>query len=218
LKAGASVTAIFAGDSVSAERFVEDWKGFPLKTRQLDVSDYNAVEIFFKEFNSGHASLDILVNCAGIRKDSIVGMMSFHDWKKVLDVNITGTFNMSKFALMKMMESKFGRIINICSPSGKYGFAGQANYASSKAAQEAFAKSLCKEAARKNITVNCVSPGFIDTELIADLSEEQKKAYRDQVPLKRFGKPEEVANAVLFLASKEASYISGSTYEVTGGL
>jgi 3-oxoacyl-[acyl-carrier protein] reductase len=218
LRSGAAVTAIFAGNIVSANRFAEEWRAFPLKICQLDVSDYNAVEDFFRVFNTENKSLDVLVNCAGIRRDSIVGTMSSNDWGKVLDVNITGTFNMSKFGLMKMMEMKFGRIINISSPSGKYGFAGQANYASSKAAQEAFSRSLSKEAARRNITVNCVSPGFIDTELIADLDEKQRKTYMGQIDMRRFGRADEVADVVLFLASREAGYVSGATYEVTGGL
>jgi 3-oxoacyl-[acyl-carrier protein] reductase len=217
LKAGASVTAIFAKDSDSALRMRDKWKGFPLETRRLDVSDYSEAEKFFKEFNETHPSLETLVNCAGIRKDNIVGMMSFEEWTRVMDVNITGTFNMSKFALIKMMENRFGRIINVTSPSGKFGFAGQANYAASKAAQVAFSKSLAKEAARRGITVNCISPGFIDTELISDLPEEQKKAYKEQIPLRRFGSTKEAADATLFLASREASYITGSVFEVTGG-
>ena len=125
---------------------------------------------------------------------------------------------MTKLGLLRMLPSRYGRIVNITSPSGTLGFAGQANYAAAKAGQVAFAKSVSKEVAKRKITVNCVSPGFIDTDLIADLPEEQKQAYRDQVPIKRFGKTEEVATAVLFLLSREASYINGAVLEVTGGL
>lgn len=218
LKAGANLSAIYAENKTAADIFASRFSSPKPNTVKLDVSDYNAVEAFFRDFNEKNPKLDILVNCAGIRKDSIVGMMSNEDWKKVIDVNLNGTFNMCKFALIKMMEAKYGRIINIISPSGKYGFAGQANYSATKAAQEAFSKSLSKEAARRNITVNCVSPGFIDTDFISDLDQTQKKKYLEQIPLKRFGCPEEVAKVVLFLASFEASYITGASYEVTGGL
>jgi len=218
LNAGANVTAIYVENDLAASDFLSKSNTNKLEIFKLNIADYNAVENFYKIYNSKHNALHILVNCAGIRRDSIVGMMSFDDWKKVIDINLTGTFNMTKFALMKMMEIKYGRIINISSPSGKYGFHGQANYSASKAAQEAFAKSLSKEAAKRNITVNCISPGFIETDFISDLNENQKKSYREQIPLKRFGTPEEVANLVLFTASKEASYINGTTLEVSGGL
>ena len=218
LGAGARVTAVYAGKDKAAEEFVESCGSPSLSTEKLDVSDYAAVEAFFERYDSRHESLQVLVNNAGIRRDSVVGMMTRRDWDDVVDTNLGGTFNMSKFALMKMLQNKFGRIINITSPSGKLGFAGQANYASSKAGQVAFAKSLSKEAGKRNITVNCVSPGFIGTELIADLPEEMVKEYRKQVPLGRFGTVEEVAHAVLFLASRESSYITGTVLEVTGGI
>jgi len=135
-----------------------------------------------------------------------------------MNINLTGTFSASKFALQKMMQNRFGRIISITSPSGKMGIMGQANYAATKAGQVAFTKTLSKEAAKRKITVNCVSPGFIETELIADLDEETVKQYKKDVPMKRFGKPSEVASAIMFLASKESAYITGTTLEVTGGL
>jgi len=148
----------------------------------------------------------------------VMGLMPVDDWRRVLAVNLDGTYNMSKLAVMAMSRQRFGRIISITSPSGARGFAGQANYAASKAGQVALAKSLSKEVAKRKITVNCVSPGFIDTELLVDISDEQKKAFIDMVPMKRFGTTEEVAHAVLFLASKEAAYITGTTLEVTGGI
>jgi 3-oxoacyl-[acyl-carrier protein] reductase len=218
LRSGATVTAIFAGNETAAEALKKEWEGYPLKTAKLDVSNYNDVEAFFDKFDKENNSLEVLVNSAGIRKDGVVGMMPKDDWEKVIDVNLTGTFNMSKLGLMKMLQNKFGRIISITSPSGKMGFAGQANYAASKAGQVAFTKSLAKEAARRAITANCVSPGFIDTDLIADLPDDLKKAYKSQVPLRRFGKVEEIASAVMFLASREAAYITGTVIEVTGGL
>lgn len=218
LQNGANVTAIYVGNDTAADDLKNKWSDHPLTTEKLDISDYKSVEAFFDRFDKQHDSLEVLVNNAGIRKDGVVGMMPKEDWDTVIEINLTGTFNMSKFGLMKMLQNKFGRIINITSPSGREGFAGQANYASSKAGQVAFAKSLSKEAARRSITVNCVSPGFIDTELIADVPEEMIKAYKNQVPLKRFGKTEEVAVPVLFLASREASYITGTVLEVTGGI
>jgi len=218
LKSGASVTAIYAGNTKAAERLVSELKTEKLRIAKVDVSDYNAVQDFFDRYDKNNDSLEVVVNNAGIRRDAVLGMMSPGDWQQVLDINLTGTFNVSKFALMKMLQKKWGRIINITSPSGRLGFPGQANYAASKAGQVALAKSLAKEAGRRSITVNCVSPGFIETELIEDLPPELLKEYKKSVPLKRFGKPDEVATAVLFLASKEASYITGSVLEITGGI
>jgi 3-oxoacyl-[acyl-carrier protein] reductase len=145
-------------------------------------------------------------------------MMKESEWHDVLEVNLSGVFYMCKFAVMSLMRKRYGRIINLTSPSGKYGFEGQANYAASKAGLIALTKSLSKEVARRGITVNCVSPGFIATELIEDLPKELRDSYIAQIPLRRFGKPEEVAACVLFLASREASYVNGATLEVTGGL
>jgi 3-oxoacyl-[acyl-carrier protein] reductase len=125
---------------------------------------------------------------------------------------------MCKFAVQNLSRKRYGRIVIITSPIGRFGMAGQANYAASKAGQVAFAQSLAKEVATRKITVNCVSPGFIDTEFISDLPEEQRQGYLNMVPLKRFGAPEEVAHSVLFLASREAGYITGAVQEVSGGL
>jgi 3-oxoacyl-[acyl-carrier protein] reductase len=219
LTAGATVTATYFGNEETANSFKAEWaESGRLETVKFDVADYSMVEDFFNDFNKKHDSLEVLVNNAGIRRDSVVGMMNPEDWQAVIQTNLTGTYNMSKFALMKMMQNRFGRIISVTSPSGRLGFAGQANYAAAKAGQVAFSKSLCKEAGKRKITVNCVSPGFIDTDLIADLPEDLKKEYKAQVPLKRFGSPEEVASAVGFLASRESAYVNGTVLEVTGGL
>ena len=145
-------------------------------------------------------------------------MMTSDDWNRVIEVNLTGTYLMSKQAVLLMMKKKYGRIINITSPVADLGFAGQANYAASKAGQVAFTKSLAKETAKKKITVNCVSPGFILTDFIKDLPQEQLAAYKKMVPMRRFGTAEEVADAVLFLASDRASYITGTVLDITGGL
>ena len=139
-------------------------------------------------------------------------------WRDVIDINLTGVFNMCKFAVMIMMRQRYGRIVTITSPMGRFGWEGQSNYSASKAGQVGLSRSLAREVGTRGITVNCVSPGFIGTELLDDLPDKLRDAYLSQIPLKRFGKVEEIAPCVLFLASKEASYISGATLEASGGL
>ena len=220
LKAGAKVVATYLSNDEEAKKFKKanaDRANF-LDIYQFNVTDYESVENFYKKVEVKYKSFQILVISSGIRSDSIVGMMKAEDWNRVIDTNLTGTFNLSKLAVQSMMRQRYGRIITLTSPIGKFGFAGQANYAASKAGQVAFTRSLSKEVASRKITVNCVSPGFINTDFIGDIPEEQRKAYKDQVPLKRFGTPEDVTYPVLFLASKEADYITGSVLEVTGGL
>ncbi len=220
LQAGAKVIATYLGNDEEAENFKTANAGHAdsLDIYKFDVTDYDSVENFYKKIEQKYENFQILVISSGIRSDSVVGMMKADDWNRVIDTNLTGTFNLSKLAVQSMMRQRYGRIITLTSPIGKFGFAGQANYAASKAGQVAFTRSLSKEVASRKITVNCVSPGFIDTDFISDLPEEQKKAYKDQIPLKRFGTPEDVIYPVLFLATKQASYITGSVLEVTGGL
>ena len=145
-------------------------------------------------------------------------MMKEADWKDVIDTNLSCTFNMCKLGVKSILRKRYGRIITITSPVGKMGFPGQGNYAASKAGQVALTRSLAKEVASRGITVNCVSPGFIDTDFISDLPDAQKDSYLAMVPMKRFGRPEEIAHAVLFLASRESAYITGEVLEVNGGL
>lgn len=218
LRAGARV--IIASNEAATEQFKQDTSEFAenIDIQICDVSKYEEVEKFFEYIDKKYESFEILVNNAGIRKDAVLAMMKESEWHDVLDVNLSGIFYMCKFAVMSLMRQRYGRIISITSPSGKYGFEGQANYAASKAGLVALTKSLSKEVARRGITVNCVSPGFIATDLIKGLPDELRDSYIAQIPLKRFGKPEEVAACVLFLASKEAAYVNGSTLEVTGGL
>ncbi|MBM3156178.1 MAG: SDR family oxidoreductase [Chloroflexi bacterium] len=220
LKAGARVLVTYSSNEAAKEQFRQDNSSFSgsFDIQKFTVSQYGDVEKFFEYVETKYGSFEILVNNAGVRKDAVLAMMKESEWRDVLDVNLSGVFYMCKFAVMIMMRKRYGRIINITSPSGKYGFEGQANYAASKAGLVALTKSLSKEVARRGITVNCVSPGFIETELIQDLPKELRDSYIAQVPLKRFGKPEEVAACVTFLASKEASYVNGSILEVTGGL
>ena len=220
LKAGAKVVATYQSNKKAAQYFYESNKEYSkyLELRSFDVTRYDEVEQFYKDVEKTHGEFQVMVHCSGIRIDSIVGMMREEDWRNVIDTNLTGTFNMCKFAVQNLMRKKYGRIIVITSPIGRLGFAGQSNYAASKAGQVAFVQSLSKEVASRKITVNCVSPGFIDTDFISGLPEEQKKKYIEMVPLKRFGLPLDVAHPVLFLASAEASYITGANLEVTGGL
>jgi len=220
LRAEARVIVTYSSNEAAAAQFKQENSEFAdyIDIQKCDVSKYAEVEKFFQYLEKEYNGLEVLVNNAGIRKDAVLAMMKEAEWHDVLDVNLSGIFYMCKFAVMSMIQKRYGRIINITSPSGKYGFEGQANYAAAKAGMVALTKSLSKEVARRGITVNCVSPGFIATELIQDLPDEMRNSYIAQVPLKRFGKPEEVAACVLFLASKEASYVTGSTLEVTGGL
>jgi 3-oxoacyl-[acyl-carrier protein] reductase len=173
---------------------------------------------FWEKMQALPDGVQVLVNNAGLRRDAIAPMMSSADWQAVLDTNLTGGWLMSRGAVKNMMGQRYGRIIFITSPAGNHGFAGQTNYGASKAGQIGLARSLCKEVAKRGITVNCVSPGFVDTELLDDLPEDVRKAHLASVPQRRFGKPEEIAYAVMTLAAREASYINGATLEVTGGL
>lgn len=221
LEAGASVHAVFAGNDEAARALVDRCARFEgrLTTQRLDVSDPTAVEAFWNALDErAPDGVQILVNNAGIRRDAIVGSMKPSDWQRVLDVNLTGSFLMSKFAVLSMMRRRYGRIVMITSPAAEVGFQGQAAYAASKAGQQGLMRSLAREVAKRKITVNCVSPGFIDTELLADLTPEQKAEHLELVPLARFGTPAEVAHAVSFLCSPRSGYVHGTTLEVTGGI
>lgn len=221
LKSGARVVATYAGNEAAAKEFVvaNAVHESRVDIRKCDVADYAQCEELFRALDKDYADgVQILVNNAGVRKDAVLAMMKAEDWNAVLATNLTGTFNMSKFGVMAMMRKRYGRIVNITSPCGDFGFAGQANYAASKAGQVGLTRSLSKEVATRGITVNCISPGFIGTELIKDLPEKLREEYQASVPLKRFGTPEEVASAVLYLASKDAGYITGTVLEVAGGL
>ena len=220
LKAGATVIATYSGNDAAAERFKEKLSlyGSRLVVRKFNVAATAEVDKFFAAYETEFPSLEVLVNNAGIRRDQIIAAMGEDDWDAVIDTNLKGTYNMTRFAVLAMMKNRYGRIINMSSVGGKLGLPGQANYAASKAGQIALSLSVSKEVAKRNITINNICPGFIETELLKDLPDEQVKDYKSQVPMKRFGKVEEVAHAVLFFASKEASYITGSTLDIAGGL
>jgi len=209
LKEGASVIATYARNDQAANLFKEEMIQFgeKLTLKKFDVSKITEVESFFNEIESAEKTIEILVNNSGIRQDNLTASMTEGQWDMVMNVNLKGTFNMSQKAVLHMMKNRYGRIINISSIGGVLGLPGQA-----------MSKVLSKEVAKRKITVNNIAPGFIETELIADLPEEQVKEYKKSVPMKRFGTVEEVASAVKFLASKEASYITGTTIEISGGL
>lgn len=220
LQAGALVIGIYGGNRSAADAFSIECKEFAdrLQLHQCDVADSKQVEAFYRRVEEEFDTIDILINNAGIRRDSLLALMNNEDWQKVIDINLSGSFYMARQAVLLMMKQKYGRIINITSPVAHLGFAGQSNYAASKAGQIGMTRSLARETARKKITVNCVSPGFIATELLDDLSPEQVAAYKEMVPMRRFGTTDEVADAVLFLAGSKASYITGAVLEVNGGL
>lgn len=220
LTAGARVIGIYAGNRQAAEAFAIEHDNYKaqLELLQCDIAKEDEVATLFKGIEEKYHTIEVLVNNAGIRDDAMLALMNTSQWQQVIDTNLTGTFLMSKQAILLMMKNKFGRIVNITSPVAHLGFAGQANYAASKAGQVALTKSCAKEVAKKKITVNCVSPGFIATDFITDLGKEQLATYKKMVPMRRFGSTQEVADVVLFLAGEKASYITGSVVEVSGGL
>jgi 3-oxoacyl-[acyl-carrier protein] reductase len=220
LKAGATVVATYSGNDEAAKNFKEknNLYGNRLVLKKFNVGNVSEVESFFKEYEGQFSSLEVLVNNAGIRRDNIIAGMSENEWDSVIETNLKGTYNMTHFAVLQMMKNRYGRIINMSSVGGKLGLQGQANYAASKAGQIALSLSVSKEVAKRNITINNVCPGFIETELLNGLPEDQIKEYKSQVPMKRFGKVEEVAHAVLFFADRQSSYITGATLDIAGGL
>jgi len=220
LKAGAKVVATYQGNDEKAQEMKLSLKelGENLELRKFDVRNAESVKTFYSWIEESMTKVDVLINNSGIRRDNILASLSENDWDDVLDTNLKGTYLMTQGAVLLMMKKRYGRIVNISSVGGELGLPGQANYAASKAGQVAISQSVSKEVAKRGITINNVLPGFIETELIADLPVDQVEEYKKQVPMKRFGSAKEVANAVMFLASEEASYITGASLTVDGGL
>tara|TARA_B100000989_G_scaffold127253_1_gene94461 strand:+ start:1672 stop:2409 length:738 start_codon:yes stop_codon:yes gene_type:complete len=186
---------------------------------KFDISESNKIEDFVENASDKlGGSLDCLVNNAGITKDNLAIRMNLDEWKKVIEVNLTSTFLLSKYAIKKMLKNKSGKIINITSVVGHTGNLGQTNYTASKAGIVAMSKSLAIEYAKKNININCISPGFIQTNMTEKIDEKFKEMIISKIPSARLGEPEDIANAVLFLASKQSDYINGETLHVNGGL
>ncbi len=184
----------------------------------LDVADGASIESFIKAVTDEFGAPAILVNNAGITRDNLLMRMKDEDWDAIIQTNLSSVYRLSKAVLRGMTKARFGRIVNITSVVGATGNAGQANYAAAKAGVIGFTKSLAKEVGSRNITVNAVAPGFIDTDMTRSLPEEHKKALLGQIPLGRLGEAEEIAGAVAFLCSQDGSYITGETLHVNGGM
>jgi len=184
----------------------------------LNVTDAAACETVLAEIGEQCGSISVLVNNAGITRDNLLMRMKDQEWDDIMDTNLKSVYRLSKLVARPMMKARFGRIINITSVVGFMGNAGQANYAAAKAGVEGFSKSMARELGSRNITVNCVAPGFIDTDMTRALSDDQRNALVGHIPLGRLGLPEEVAAAALFLASDGAAYVTGSTIHVNGGM
>jgi len=190
-----------------------------IKILKFDISESNKIEEFIENATSElGGNLDGIVNNAGITQDNLAIRMSLDEWQKVININLTSTFLMSKFAIKKMLKNKSGKIVNITSVVGHTGNLGQANYTASKAGIVAMSKSLAIEYAKKNININCISPGFIQTAMTDKIDDKFKEVIISKIPSARLGKPDDIANAVLFLSSDQSSYINGETIHVNGGM
>ena len=218
-KAGATVAGTATSDAGAAG--ISDYlrsAGVGGSGFKLNVNDSAEAEIILGRIESEHGPVAILVNNAGITRDNLLLRMKDVEWDEIMDTNLKSVFRLSKLVVRSMMKARFGRIINITSVVGSMGNAGQVNYAAAKAGVVGFSKSLAKEVGSRNITVNCIAPGFIDTDMTRGLPDEQKRALLAHVPLGRFGKVEEIAAAVAFLASDGAAYVTGNTLHVNGGM
>ena len=190
-----------------------------IKILKFDISQSDKIEEFIENATKElSGNLDCLINNAGITKDNLAIRMSLEEWQKVININLTATFLMSKFAIKKMLKNKSGKIINITSVVGHTGNLGQVNYTASKAGIIAMSKSLAIEYAKKNININCISPGFIKTAMTDKIDDKFKEAIISKIPSARLGEPDDIANAVLFLSSNQSSYINGETIHVNGGM
>lgn len=217
---GAVVIVNYNGSAAKAEEVVKEIAeaGGQAEAIQCNISDYAASQEFLANVISKYKRIDILVNNAGITRDNLLMKMSEEDFDAVLATNLKGAFNCTKHVSRQMLKQKSGRIINISSVSGVMGNAGQANYCASKAGLIGLTKSVARELGSRGITVNAIAPGFIETEMTEVLSDEVKKAMGDQIPLKRFGKTEDIAEMAAFLASDKAAYVTGQVISVDGGM
>ena len=215
-EAGANILA--TGTRIEKlEELKKNYEG--IKILKFDISQTDKIEDFIDNAtNELGGSLDCIVNNAGITQDNLAIRMSFDEWQKVININLTSTFLMSKFAIKKMLKNKSGKIVNITSVVGHTGNLGQANYTASKAGIIAMSKSLAVEYAKKNININCISPGFIKTAMTDKIDDKFKEVIVSKIPSARLGEPDDIANAVLFLSSEQSNYINGETLHVNGGM
>ena len=215
-EAGANILA----SGTRIEKLEELKKNFEgIKILKFDISQSDKIEEFIENAsNELGGSLDVIVNNAGITQDNLAIRMSLDEWQKVININLTSTFLMSKFAIKKMLKNKSGKIVNVTSVVGHTGNLGQANYTASKAGIVAMSKSLAIEYAKKNININCISPGFIKTAMTDKIDDKFKEVILSKIPSARLGEPDDIANAVLFLSSDQSNYINGETLHVNGGM
>lgn len=218
-KEGAKIAFTYAGSVDKAKALEEELSQITqVKGFQSDASDFDAAQKLVEDVLAEFGTIDILVNNAGITRDNLMLRMSKDDWDTIIKVNLDSVFNLTKAVIKPMMKAKSGSIINMSSVVGVKGNAGQANYAASKAGVIGFSKSIALELGSRNIRCNVVAPGFIETEMTAVLDEKTVQSWRDGIPLKRGGQPEDVANACVFLASDKSAYITGQTLNVDGGM
>ncbi len=219
-KQGANVAFTFNSSVQAAEDLVKELEGFGVKAKgyQSNAADFDAAQELAKEVLKEFGSIDVLINNAGITKDNLLMRISEEDFDKVIEVNLKSVFNLTKAVIRPMMKQRNGSIINMSSVVGLKGNAGQSNYAASKAGIVGFSKSVALELGSRNIRSNVIAPGFIETEMTGQLDEAVVQSWRDTIPLKRGGQPEDIANACVFLASDMSSYITGQTLSVDGGM
>ena len=207
------------GSGTKAEKLDLLKKRYPnIKVKRFDMAEHQRVEEFIDNVSLELGGLDILINNAGTNMDNLSLRMKDDEWKKVIDINLTSTFLLSKYAIKKMLKNKYGRIVNITSVVGHTGNLGQSNYAASKAGIIGMSKSLAIEYAKKNITVNCVSPGFIASDMTMNIADKVKLYLTSRIPMGKLGTGEDVSNCVAFLSSEQASYVTGETVHVNGGM
>ena len=207
------------GTGTKAEKLDIIKKQYPsIKVKKFDIAEHSRIEEFIENVNLELGGLDILINNAGTNFDNLSLRMKDEEWKKVIDINLTSTFLLAKYSIKKMLKTKFGRVVNITSVVGHTGNLGQANYAASKAGIIGMSKSLAIEYAKKNITVNCVSPGFIVSDMTMNIAEKVKLYLTSRIPMGKLGTGEDVSNCVAFLSSDQASYVTGETIHVNGGM
>lgn len=219
-KEGADISFNYLKNSEQARILVSEINSLGRKvlSEQVDISDFAKVKEFVEKTKNTFGRLDILINNAGIIIDKALMMMEEQDWRKVIDTDLNGAFNATRACIVTFLKQKSGQIVNISSVSGIIGTARQTNYSASKAGIIGFTKALAKEVAEYNIRVNAVAPGYIETDMLSSLKEEQKEKLKTLIPLGRFGKPEDIAKVVLFLLSDAAQYITGGVISVDGGM